>query len=153
MRQDSRLSRMLHVLLHMEKHSGPLTSDDIAAMLKTNAAVVRRTLSDLRREGYVTATKGYGGGWVLAKPLNKISLLDIYQALGEPKLFALGLSDNSTDCLVEKSANLIISESLEKAEKMLLERFASIQLSQVLDGVHMMQKSKKCPAISKSSKK
>jgi Rrf2 family protein len=149
LRQDSRLSRMLHVLLHMEKHPGPLASSDIARMLKTNATVVRRTLSDLRRAGYVSAIRGNSGGWLLAKPLNKISLLDIYQALGEPKLFALGLSDNSSNCLIEQSANLVIGDSLKQAEKMLLDRFAHIKLSHVLDGVHTIQKSKHCPATSK----
>ena len=33
MRSDSRLSRMLHVLIHMQGSDGPLTSETIARML------------------------------------------------------------------------------------------------------------------------
>jgi DNA-binding IscR family transcriptional regulator len=43
-RTDSRLSRMLHVLLHMARHDKPFTSEQIAKMLQTNPVVVRRTM-------------------------------------------------------------------------------------------------------------
>ncbi|MZC01638.1 transcriptional regulator, partial [Salmonella enterica subsp. enterica serovar 4,12:i:-] len=43
MRNDTRLSRMLHVLIHMSRHDRPATSDNIAEMLNTNPVVVRRT--------------------------------------------------------------------------------------------------------------
>ncbi|HYE44453.1 MAG TPA: Rrf2 family transcriptional regulator, partial [Caulobacter sp.] len=62
MRKDSRLSRMLHVLLHMAQRHEPMTSDAIAQMLGTNPAVVRRTMAGLRDAGYVRSEKGHGGG-------------------------------------------------------------------------------------------
>jgi DNA-binding IscR family transcriptional regulator len=62
MRNDSRLSRMLHVLLHMARHDGPITSEAIGMMLGTNPVVVRRTLAGLRDAGYVRSDKGHGGG-------------------------------------------------------------------------------------------
>ena len=68
MRQDSRLSRMLHVLIHMDRHDGALTSEVIAAMLNTNPVVIRRTMAGLRDAGYVRSEKGHGGGWRLARP-------------------------------------------------------------------------------------
>ncbi|AWN15819.1 Rrf2 family transcriptional regulator, group III [Salinisphaera sp. LB1] len=63
MRTDSRLSRMLHVLLHMARATEPMTSVQIGAMLGTNAVVVRRTMAGLRKAGYVDAEKGRHGGW------------------------------------------------------------------------------------------
>lgn len=36
MRNDTRLSRMLHVLIHMARHEGPATSEAIGQMLGTN---------------------------------------------------------------------------------------------------------------------
>ena len=45
MRNDTRLSRMLHVLIHMARHEGPATSEAIAQMLGTNPVVVRRTMA------------------------------------------------------------------------------------------------------------
>ena len=80
MRNDTRLSRMLHVLIHMARHEGPATSEAIGQMLGTNPVVVRRTMALLKNEGYVSSEKGHRGGWRLAKPLADITLLeDVYK--------------------------------------------------------------------------
>ena len=50
-RKDSRLSRMLHVLLHMAYANKPLSSEVIAQMIETNAVVVRRTMAGLKKDG------------------------------------------------------------------------------------------------------
>ncbi|NRA88555.1 MAG: Rrf2 family transcriptional regulator, partial [Rhizobiales bacterium] len=65
MRSDNRLSRMLHVLLHMSEQDAPVTSDKIAKILGTNPVVVRRMMAGLRVKEYVVSTKGAGGGWTL----------------------------------------------------------------------------------------
>ena len=88
MRTDSRLSRMLHALIHMDRLGGRATSEQLAAMLATNPVVVRRTMAGLRRDGLVASESGQGGGWALARRLDDITLMDIYRALGEPALFA-----------------------------------------------------------------
>ena len=60
--KDTRLSRILHVLIHMDQHEAPLTSEKIAIMLNTNPTVVRLTLAGLREAGYVNSEKGHNGG-------------------------------------------------------------------------------------------
>ena len=55
MARDSRLSRMLHVLLHIDQAERGLTSDEIGRMLDTNPVVIRRTMAGLREQGYVTS--------------------------------------------------------------------------------------------------
>ncbi|MFZ2103110.1 MAG: Rrf2 family transcriptional regulator, partial [Oricola sp.] len=69
MRRDNRLSRMLHMLIHMSEHEEPMTSETVAAMLSTNPVVARRTMAGLRDAGLLTSKKGHGGGWALAAPL------------------------------------------------------------------------------------
>lgn len=115
MRQDSRLSRVLHALLHLDRMEGPATSEVIASMLGTNAAVVRRTMGGLRAAGIVTSTKGHRGGWSLAKPLDDISLMDIYTALGSPVLFAIGNDEQEPKCMLAKAANKATLQALEAA--------------------------------------
>lgn len=131
MRNDSRLSRMLHVLLHMARHDGPMTSDAIGAMLRTNPVVVRRTLAGLRDAGYVRSDKGHGGGWVIACDLERVSLLDIHKAVGGPKLFAIGNESDSPDCAVEKCVNDAIAKALRQAEELLSERLGAISLAEL----------------------
>ncbi|WP_333588160.1 Rrf2 family transcriptional regulator [Phenylobacterium sp.] len=128
MRPDSRLSRMLHALLHMEAAGGPMTSESLARMLATNPVVVRRTMAGLREQGLVTSEKGHGGGWVLARRLEEVTLLDIYAALGDPRLFAIGLSADRPECLVEQAVNAAVGDTLAEAEALVRQRFAQVTL-------------------------
>lgn len=128
MRVDSRLSRTLHVLLHMDQQEGPMTSETIAAMLGTNPVVVRRMLGGLRDQGYVESAKGHGGGWQLTRDLNTLTLLDIYRAVGEPALFSELLTGDHPDCLVEQAVNARLTATMQEAETALLERFGGITL-------------------------
>ena len=128
---DSRLSRMLHVLIHMDRHGGPLTSEAIAGRLGTNPVVVRRTMAGLKAAGYVSSVKGHGGGWTLARAMDGITLLDIHEALGNPKLFAIGLSDDDPACLIERAVNAAMMETLGDAEQMLRARLAQVTVEAV----------------------
>lgn len=134
MRKDSRLSRMLHVLVHMHHFEQAVTSDRIAVMLGTNPVVVRRTMALLREQGYVHAVKGHGGGWTLAKPLHCITLLDIHRSLNENSLFTIALTDEHNNCPIEKAVNLAIDDVLNEAEKLVLARFASVTLDKLAAG-------------------
>jgi Rrf2 family protein len=131
MRTDTRLSRMLHVLIHIARHEQPATSDTIAQMLGTNPVVVRRTMALLKNEGYVRSEKGHRGGWTLAKPLAQITLLDIHQALGSSSLFAIGLSTDHPQCLVEQAVNAALTDAFDAAQALLITRLGSVTLKQL----------------------
>jgi Rrf2 family protein len=129
MKKDSRLSSVLHVLLHMAQSDGPLTSDALARMLGTNPVVVRRVLSSLRENGYVASTKGHGGGWVVARDLREVTLLDVYRAVGEPTVFAMGHRLENPQCLVEQAVNEALDDAFREAEALLVERLGSVTLA------------------------
>ena len=129
MRQDSRLSRTLHVLLHMTRHEGALTSEQIGKMLGTNSAVVRRTLAGLRESGLVSSEKGHRGGWTIARDAADVSLLDIYCALGRPRLFAIGNDNENPNCAVEAVVNEALADALTNVETILLDGFANVTLA------------------------
>lgn len=133
MRNDTRLSRMLHTLIHMARHEQPATSDTLAQMLSTNPVVVRRTMALLKEQGYVRSEKGHRGGWMLAKPLPEITLLDIHQALGSSSIFAIGLATDHPECLVERAVNNALTEAFDAAQALLLTRLRSITLQQLAD--------------------
>ncbi|MBX4903596.1 Rrf2 family transcriptional regulator [Rhizobium bangladeshense] len=131
MRNDSRLSRMLHVLIHMDRHEHSATSEMIAKMLNTNPVVVRRTMAGLRQQGYVRSEKGHGGGWTLVRPLSEITLLDVYNALGDPHVFAIGPADDQPECLVEQAVNNALADAMKEAEALLLKRLGSVTLEEI----------------------
>ncbi|MDM9558756.1 Rrf2 family transcriptional regulator [Bordetella petrii] len=129
MRTDSRLSRMLHVLLHMARAEQPLTSEQIGRMLGTNAAVVRRTMAGLRKAGYVQSEKGHNGGWRIACDLRQVTLLDIHHAVGGPRIFAIGPDHDHPDCAVERAVNAALADALRQAEALLIERLGAVTLA------------------------
>lgn len=135
MKPDQRLWRILHVLIHMGHHSEPMTSQAIAEMLHTHPVVVRRTLAGLREGGFVSAEKGRGGGWRLQRDLHSITLLEVYQALDEPTLLAIGpvqpAADAAAGCLVEKAVNQALAEVLSQARQLVLDRFGQLSLAQI----------------------
>lgn len=131
MRQDSRLSRMLHVLIHMGQHDGAMTSEMIAKMLNANPVVIRRTMAGLREEGYVVSVKGHRGGWTLARPLEELTLLDIYRAVGEPSIFAVGPAYDMPGCLIEQAVNATLKDVFHEAEELLRKRFSGVTLADV----------------------
>jgi Rrf2 family protein len=130
-RRDSRLSGVLHVLLHMAHEEGPVTSEVMAKAMDTNPVVIRRIMAGLRDAGYVRAEKGHGGGWTLNRDLAKVTLRDIYRALGEPPLFAIGNRSENPDCLVEKAVNAALSRSIADAEELLLAGFSNVTLAEL----------------------
>ena len=122
---------MLHVLIHMRDREGPLTSEAIATMLGTPAPIVRRTMGGLRERGLVSSSKGHGGGWSLSRPLGEITMLDIYEALGEPTLFALGPANDHPTCLVERAVDARLGAAFARAAEGLRVELRATTLEEV----------------------
>ena len=135
MRRDSRLSGVLHVLLHMAQKDGPVTSEVLAKAMNTNPVVLRRALAGLRDQGYVQSEKGHGGGWILVCDLAKVTLRDVYTALGSPALLAIGNRTEKAGCVVEEAVNAALNESFEDAESLLLSRLGEVTLGTLSEDV------------------
>ena len=129
MRRDSRLSGVLHVVLHMAQREAPSTSEQMAKAMDTNPVVIRRVMAGLREQGYVRSEKGHGGGWTLACDLSKVTLRDIYTALGSPSLLAMGNRTETPGCLVEEAVNAALNKSFQDAESVLLARLGEVTLA------------------------
>lgn len=136
MKRDSRLSGVLHVLLHMAEHQGPMTSETMARAMDTNPVVIRRIMAGLRDTGYVRSEKGHGGGWTLACDLTQVTLRDVYTALGEPVLLAIGNRTESPGCLVEQAVNAALEKATRDAEALLLARLGEVSLAMLSADVH-----------------
>lgn len=136
MKRDSRLSGVLHVLLHMAKQPGPITSEALARVLDTNPVVIRRIMAGLRDRDYVRSGKGHGGGWTIACDLGAVTLRDVYEALGRPELLAMGNRTEAPGCLVEQAVNAALGEAFDEAEALLLRRFGEISLAALSADFH-----------------
>jgi DNA-binding IscR family transcriptional regulator len=136
MNRDSRLSGVLHVLLHLAEYQKPVTSEKLARMMRTNPVVIRRTMAGLREQGYVRSERGHGGGWQIACDLASVTLYDIYDSIGAPSLFALANRNDTPDCAVEQAVNAVLDTSLGEAEKLLLASFRNVTLADLSADFH-----------------
>lgn len=136
MKRDSRLSGVLHCLLHMAELGRPATSEWLAQAMQTNPVVIRRLMSGLRDAGFVASAKGHGGGWVLSCALQDITLRDIHEAVGAPALLAVGHREESPGCLVEQAVNAALGQAYREAEALLLERLGTVTLAALSRDFH-----------------
>jgi len=108
----------------------------MARAMNTNPVVIRRILAGLRDRGFVRSEKGHGGGWTVARPLAAITLVDVYEALEKPELFAMGNRTEAPGCLVEQSVNAALNDAFRDAKALLLERFGAVTLAQLSADFH-----------------
>ena len=126
---DSRLSAVLHLLLHLMDSQDAIPSEKLATAMNSNPVVVRRTMAGLRGAGLVTSEKGHGGGWRLSCDPAQTTVLDVYRALGSPRLFAMGHRCETPTCLIEQAVNVALDDAFREAETLITAQLGTLTLS------------------------
>ncbi len=70
----------MHVLSHAVNNR-TMQVKEIAAMTQISHSYLEQLLSQLRKSGLVTSTRGASGGYRLARPAHEIEVIEILQAL------------------------------------------------------------------------
>ena len=97
------------VALARAEGEGPQSLATVARSEKLPHAYLEQLVSDLRRAGLVTATRGKAGGYALARPAQDLSLVEAVRALDGPLLEMpcagiedLEVCDRPQDCSVHE---------------------------------------------------
>lgn len=78
----------LHCLLWMVDAADPLSSRDLAELQGISPTFLAKIFARLEKGGIVTATEGVRGGYLLSRPADRISVLDVVDAIeGDKPLF------------------------------------------------------------------
>ena len=109
----------------------PLRSEDIAERARTNPTVIRRLLTMLSRAGITTSQLGLGGGSLLAREPERITLLDIYRAVEEPDLFAGPRCPPDEMCPIGGTIGAVLERHTERAEAALERELAATSLAEL----------------------
>ena len=120
MQISSRFTIAIHMLACMEAFKGEykVTSEFLASSINVNPVIIRRILSQLRDAGIVEVRRGTGGA-APAKPLQEITLLDVYRAVDcveEKALFHFHENPN-VSCPVGRSIHNILDDKLLRAQE------------------------------------
>ena len=90
MASNTQFSIAVHLMAGLGDRCGQDTkSCDLAASVNTSASFIRRVLAKLSKAGLVKTTTGHSGACWLAREPSQITLLEIYNAVGAPKVFAI----------------------------------------------------------------
>ena len=136
MQISSRFTIAIHVLICIEtfKNDYKVTSDFLASSVNVNPVVIRRLLQQLKKAGIVHVIRG-SGGTDIAKSLDKITLLDIYNAVEcveEGQLFHFHENPNQF-CPVGKNIHTILDEILEKIQEAMEKEMKSTTIQDVIN--------------------
>ena len=113
-----------------------MTSEELSRTLSSNPVVIRRIMAGLRDMGIVRSERGHGGGWTISRDLATVSLRDVYSALGEPMVFALGNRMETPDCLVEQAVNAALDDAFDAAQALLITRLGEVTLADLAADFH-----------------
>ena len=137
MQISSRFTIAIHMLACMEAFKGEdkVTSEFLASSINVNPVIIRRILSQLRDAGIVEVRRGTGGA-APAKPLQEITLLDVYRAVDcveEKALFHFHENPNMS-CPVGRNIHNILDDKLRRVQEALEKELASITLEDIREG-------------------
>jgi Rrf2 family protein len=136
MAASSRFAVAVHVLTLLAQAGGePVTSEYIAGSVNTNPSLVRRLLSSLARAGLTTSQLGTGGGALLARPADGITLLDAYRAVDEGELFGMHREQPNPACTVGRNIQAELHGRIDSATQALERELARTTIAQMLAGV------------------
>jgi len=72
------------MILMAESRETPLSAKEMASGLQASEAHLAKVLQRLGKAGLANSTRGPKGGFVLGKPADAVTLLDIYEAIEGP---------------------------------------------------------------------
>jgi Rrf2 family protein len=111
-------------------------SQTLAASVNTNPVVVRRLLLALRRARLIETFAGKHGGARLRKKPNRISLVDIYDAVESRPVILINERKALKQCRVSCNMKSIMSGVAESTEQAVRKHLRGITLAQLVCKVH-----------------
>jgi Rrf2 family protein len=133
---NTRFAVAVHVLTLLEQNRGePVTSEYLAGSVNTNPSLIRRLLSQLARARLTTSQMGSGGGALLAKPANTITLLDVYRAVGEDADVIPMHSAPNPHCVVGRNIQAVLETRFDAAERALQQELARTTIAELAGDV------------------
>lgn len=135
MQISSRFTIAIHIFtcIHIFEKEHKITSDFLASSVNVNPVIIRKLLLQLKAAGLVKVQRGSGGASI-AKPLEEITFLDVYNAVEcveHGELFHFHENANQ-DCPVGRNIHQILDDKLERIQSAMERELEVITLSDVI---------------------
>lgn len=121
-----------HIMVMLAYRGGEETSSRLLAdSVNADPTFVRKSLSKLGKAGLVVTRRGQTGASSLARPANRITLLDIYRASGAPSAFATHSYPVESECIVSRNFKICMSGVLSEVQNEFERSMSKITLAQL----------------------
>lgn len=135
MQISSRFTIAIHIFscINTFEKGNKITSDFLAMSVNVNPVVIRKLLSQLKAAGLIHVQRGSGGASI-AKPLEEITFLDIYNAvecIDNGELFHFHENSNQ-NCPVGRNIHRILDGKLQQVQEAMEREMANITLADVI---------------------
>ena len=128
--KDTRFSSALHLLVLVSEAEKPMSSEQMAKSMGTNASYVRKLSGSLRNAGIVQSRKGSAGLRLVPDP-SDLTLLDVYLAVCETdhvELFEVHRNP-SDQCIVGKHIGPVLGDMFTNLEEEAARELRSLTLA------------------------
>ncbi len=135
MQISSRFTIAIHILTAIDtfQNDFKVTSDFLSGSINVNAVIIRRSMQQLKGAGLIEVKRGTGG-MAIARPMDEITLLDIFNAV-EPlengQLFHFHENPN-TACPVGRNIHAGLDDKLFSIQSAMEEKMKEITLADVV---------------------
>jgi DNA-binding IscR family transcriptional regulator len=124
-----------HILACIDtfKDDHKLTSDFLAGSVNVNPVIIRKLLQQLKAAGIIEVARGTGGVKII-KPLNEITLYDLYvavESVENGELFHFHENPNQ-ECPVGRNIHNVLDKRLVQAQMAMEEELKKDTLADIL---------------------
>ena len=122
----------IHILVNLAVGDGsPMRSEDLAYSANTSPTVIRGLLVRMNDAGLTKSQLGSGGGALLARPAERITLLNVYESVEDTEMFSVHREKPCKDCLVGGNIIEAIQPILEKARRAMEQEIGNATIAQL----------------------
>ena len=130
---DTKFSSAIHILILISAADTPMSSEQIASSVGTNASYIRKLTTRLSKAGIIEGRRGITGFALKKKPAD-ITLLDIYKAVMEvSNIHFFDIHQNPNDrCIVGQSIKPVLSGMFKEIENQIAIKLEAMTLDKCM---------------------
>ena len=133
---DTKFSVAIHVIIIILESPNPISSDQMAESVGTNASYIRKILSLLKKAGIIQSHRGTGA-YVLNTTPDKLILLSIYKSvMDNGEIHLLDIHQNPYDqCIVGKHIKPVLGSMFNKIEEAFVRQLSIMTLRDCINEI------------------
>lgn len=136
MSASNKLSTAVKALYFLaESHPEPKSSSEIAESIGHNPSKLRKILSFLVKDNIVISSRGKSGGFLLARPTDKINMQQIYCAVEFRQAFYLDVNESNKDSEYTEQFNNYFLNLYSEVQVEIEDKMSGIVLKDVINNI------------------